>query len=76
VVRDLVIMKPAITTLFVAVALCCCTAASAGSVEVAYVDDAGLDRWLAGGPGKVPSGETACTPARFREATTSCAARN
>jgi hypothetical protein len=60
-------MRPAITTLLVAVALCCCTAASAGSVEIAYVDDAGLDRWLAGGPAKVPSGETACTPAKFQE---------
>jgi hypothetical protein len=67
VARDLIIMKPAITTLFVAVALFCCTAASAGSVEIAYVDDAGLDRWLAGGPAKVPTGETACKPAKFDE---------
>ncbi len=61
------IMKPAVTTLLVAVALFCCTAASAGSVEIGYVDDAGLDRWMAGGPAEVPTGETACQPAKFRE---------
>lgn len=68
---DLVIMKPAITGLFVAVALFCCTAASAGSVDIGYVGDAGLDRWMAGGPAEVPAGETACTPAKFDE-TSSC----
>ena len=61
------IMKPGVITLLVAVALCCCTAASAGSVDVGYVDDAGLDRWLAGGPAELPTGETACKPAKFRE---------
>jgi hypothetical protein len=65
------IMKPAVITLLVAVALCCCTAASAGSVEIGYVDDAGLDRWLAGGPAEVTTGETACKPAKFDE-TSSC----
>lgn len=60
-------MKPAVTTLLVAVVLLCCTAASTTSIEVGYVDDAGLDRWRAGGPAKVPTGETACEPAKFRE---------
>jgi hypothetical protein len=61
------IMKLAATTLLIAVALFCYTAASAGSIEVGYVDDAGLDRWLAGGPAKVPTGETVCKPAKFDE---------
>ena len=65
------IMKPGVITLFVAVALCCCTAASAGSVDVGYVDNAGLERWLAGGPAELPTGETACKPAKFDE-TSSC----
>ena len=69
--RDQMIMKPTVTTLIVALALFCRTAASAGSVEIGYVDDAGLDRWLAGGPAGVPSGESACKPAKFDE-TTSC----
>jgi hypothetical protein len=69
--RDQMIMKPTVTTLIVALALFCCTAASAGSVEIGYVDDAGLDRWLAGGPASVPTGETDCTPAKFDE-TSSC----
>src|SRR5271155_1533937 len=60
-------MKPAVTTLLVAVVLLCCTAASTTSIEVGYVDDAGLDRWMAGGPAEVPTGETACEPAKFRE---------
>jgi hypothetical protein len=61
------IMKPAVITLLLAVALFCCSDASAGSVDVGYVDDAGLDRWLAGGPAQVPTGEVACEPAKFRE---------
>lgn len=61
------IMKPAVIMLLLAVALFSCTAASAGSVEIGYVDDAGLDRWLAGGPAEVPTGEVACEPAKFRE---------
>ena len=61
------IMRPAVIRLLVAVVLLCCTAASAASIEVGYVDDAGLDRWLAGGPAEVPTGETACKPAKFRE---------
>jgi hypothetical protein len=65
------IMKLTVTTLVVAIALFCCTVASAGSVEIGYVDDAGLDRWLAGGPAGVPSGESPCKPAKFDE-TTSC----
>ena len=65
------IMKPAVVTLIVALALFCCAAASAGSVDIGYVDDAGLDRWLAGGPAKVPTGETACKPAKF-DGTSSC----
>jgi hypothetical protein len=60
-------MKPGVITLLVAVALSCCTATFAGSVDIGYVDDAGLDRWLAGGPAKVPSREVACKPAKFRE---------
>jgi hypothetical protein len=60
-------MRPAVTTLLVAVVLLCCSAASTTSIEVGYVDDAGLDRWLAGGAAEVPTGETACEPAKFRE---------
>jgi hypothetical protein len=61
------IMRPAVTKLLVAVVLLCCTAASATSIEVGYVDDAGLDRWLAGGPAEFPTGETSCKPAKFGE---------
>jgi hypothetical protein len=57
-------MKPGVITLLVAVALSCCTATFAGSVDIGYVDDAGLDRWLAGGPAKVPSREVACKPVK------------
>jgi hypothetical protein len=64
-------MKPVVTTLILAVALFCRTAASAGSVDIGYVNNAGLDRWLAGGPAEVPTGETACTPAKFDD-TSSC----
>jgi hypothetical protein len=65
------IMKPAVITLLLAVALFCCSAASAGSVDIGYVDDAGLERWLAGGPAELPTGEVACQPAKFDE-TSSC----
>ncbi len=65
------IMKPVVTTLILAVALFCCTAASAGSVDIGYVDDAGLERWLAGAPAELPTGETACKPAKFDD-TSSC----
>ncbi len=62
------IMKPTVITLVVAVWLFRCTAASAGSVEIGLVNDAaGFDRWLAGGPAKVPTREVACRPAKFRE---------
>jgi hypothetical protein len=71
VARDQVIMKAAVVSLIVALALFGCTAASAGSVDIGYVDDAGLDRWLAGGPAELPTGETACKPAKFDE-TSSC----
>jgi hypothetical protein len=64
------IMKPAVTTLLVAVVLLCCTAASTTSIEVGYVDDAALDRWLVGGPAEVPTGETDCKPAKFHESST------
>ncbi|MGO9604238.1 MAG: hypothetical protein ACLQAT_12735 [Candidatus Binataceae bacterium] len=60
-------MKPAVVTLFVAIALFDCTLALAGSVEIGFVDDAGLEQWMAGGPAEVPTGETACTPAKFGE---------
>jgi hypothetical protein len=64
-------MKPAVTTPIVALALLWCTVMSAGSADIGYVDDAGLDRWLAGGPAGVPTGETACKPAKF-DKTSSC----
>lgn len=68
-------MKPrhAALAVLVAIALFCCTSASAGSVDIGFVDDAGLDQWKAGGPwpAAVPTGETACTPAKFHE-TSAC----
>jgi hypothetical protein len=45
--------------------LFCGTSVLAGSVEIGFVDNAGFDRWLAGGPAEVPTGETACIPAKF-----------
>ncbi|MGO9449556.1 MAG: hypothetical protein ACLQDV_00715 [Candidatus Binataceae bacterium] len=60
-------MKPAVITLFVATALFYRTFALAGSVEIGFVDDAGLEQWTAGGPAEIPTGETACTPAKFGE---------
>lgn len=59
----IVIIKPAMTVLLVAFFFC--SFVSAGSVEFGFVDDAGLDRWIAGGPAEVPTGETACIPAKF-----------
>jgi hypothetical protein len=61
------IMKPTVTVLLAAIAIFCCTSALAGSVEIGFVDKADLHRWMAGGPAEVPTGETACTPAKFKQ---------
>ena len=61
------IIKSAVTVLLVAIVIFCGTSVSAGSVEIGFVDDVGLDRWMAGGPAEVPAGETACIPAKFRQ---------
>lgn len=61
------IMKPTVAVLLAAIAICCWTYALAGSVEIGFVDKAGLRRWMAGGPAGVPTGETACTPAKFNQ---------
>jgi hypothetical protein len=65
------IMKPAVTVLLAAIAIFCCASALAGSVEIGFVDKAGLDRWMAGGPAEVQTGETACKPAKFNK-TSAC----
>ena len=36
-------------------------------MQIGFVDDAGLDRWMAGGSAEVPTGETACIPTKFRQ---------
>jgi hypothetical protein len=61
------IMKPTVTVLLAVIAIFCCTSALAGSVEIGFVDKTGLHRWMAGGPAKIPTGETACTPAEFNQ---------
>jgi len=61
------IMKPTVTVLLAAIAICRCTSALAGSAEISFVDKAGLRRWMAGGPPNVPTGEAACTPAKFNQ---------
>ncbi len=65
------IMKPAVAVLLAAIAIFCCASALAGSVEIGFVDKAGLDRWMAGGPAEVQTGETACKPAKFNK-TSAC----
>jgi hypothetical protein len=65
------IMKPAVTVLLAAIVIFCCTSALAGSVDIGFVDKAGLNRWMAGGAATVPTGETACTPAKFKK-TSAC----
>jgi hypothetical protein len=64
------IMKRAVTVLLAAM-ISCCTSAFAGSVDIGFVDKAGLNRWTAGEPAAVPTGETACTPAKFKN-TSAC----
>jgi hypothetical protein len=61
-------LRRALSALLVAVALFCCTAASAGSLEIGVVAYGGIDRWTAGEPAEVPTGETACKPAKFNSA--------
>jgi len=46
------IVKPAVTVLLAAIAIFCCASALAGSVEIGFVDKAGLHRWMAGGPAR------------------------
>jgi hypothetical protein len=58
-------IKPAVAILLTATAVFCCTSAAAGPVEIGFVDDAGLARWMAGGPAEVPTGEMACIPEKF-----------
>jgi hypothetical protein len=65
------IMQRAVTTVLLAAMIFCCTSAFAGSVDIGFVDKAGLNRWIAGEPAAVPTGETACTPAKFKE-TSAC----
>jgi len=65
------IMKPAVTVLLAATVVFCCTSALAGSVDIGFVDKAGLNRWMAGGAATVPTGETACKPAKFKK-TSAC----
>src|SRR5216683_6926532 len=59
--------RHAALALLVAIALFCCTSALAGSVEIGFVDDAELAQWRAGAwlTAEAPTGETACTPAKF-----------
>src|SRR6266851_7345182 len=63
------VMKSRYATLalLVVIALFCCTSALAGSVEIGFVDDQELKQWMAGAwlTTEVPTGETACTPAKF-----------
>ncbi len=61
------IMKRTVAVLLGAIAICCWTYALAGSVEIGFVEKAGLRRWMAGGPAQVPAGEAACTPAKFNQ---------
>src|SRR6266851_2798489 len=67
------IMKAAVIVMFAAIAVFPCMAASAGSaeaagsVEVGLVDESRVAQWMAGGPADFPSGETACTPAKFEQ---------
>ena len=70
--RDALFLRRSLSALLIAFALFCCTTASAGSVEIGYVDDAGLDRWT-GGRAETPTGETACEPAKFNQ-TSRCGA--
>jgi hypothetical protein len=53
------IIKSAVTLLLIVIVLFRCTSTSAGSVEVGFVNDAGLDHWMAGGSAEIPTGETA-----------------
>lgn len=52
-------------------AIFCCRSASAGSVEIGFVDSAGFNRWVGGAPAQLPIGEMACQPAKFDE-TSAC----
>ncbi len=65
--------RHAALALLVAIALFCCTSALAGSVEIGFVDDAELAQWRAGAwlTAEAPTGETACTPAKFNQ-TSAC----
>jgi hypothetical protein len=68
--RLIMITKSVIIVLLIAIMLFRCTSAAAGSVEIGFVDDAGLDRWIAGGPAEVPIREMACIPATFTRSST------
>jgi hypothetical protein len=61
--------RHAALALLVAIALFCCTSALAGSVEIGFVDDAELKQWMTGAwlTAEVPTGETTCAPAKFRQ---------
>jgi len=61
------IIKSRVTVLLSAIVLFSYRSAAAGSVEIGFVDDPGLERWMAGGPAEVSTGETACIPAKFTE---------
>ena len=61
--------RHAVLASLVTIALFCCTSALAGSVEIGFVDDAELKQWMAGAwlTAEAPTGETACTPAKFNQ---------
>jgi hypothetical protein len=66
-VGDQMAMRLAIIALVMGIAAFQSGAAWGGSVEIGFVDEAGLGQWMNGGAADVPSGETVCTPAKFDE---------
>jgi hypothetical protein len=61
------IMKCAVAAVLAAAAIFICTSAIAGSVDIGYVDKAGVNRWISGEQGDGEAAEIDCAPAKFQQ---------